>query len=74
MSVTVVPELKFAVQLPGQLIPAGLLVIVPVPEAGAVTVNGYEFAAKFAPAVWALVILILQVALPEQAPLHPAKV
>ena len=30
---------KLATQVPGQLIPAGLLVIVPAPAAGAATVN-----------------------------------
>jgi hypothetical protein len=69
----VVPELKFAVQLPGQLIPAGLLVIVPVPEAGAVTVKGYELVENFALTVSALVIVTLQLLVPEHAPLHPAK-
>jgi hypothetical protein len=34
-----VPCAKLAVQVVGQLIPAGLLVIVPAPAAGAVTVN-----------------------------------
>jgi hypothetical protein len=37
--VTFVPEAKLAVQVPGQLIPDGLLVIVPCPAAGAVTVS-----------------------------------
>jgi hypothetical protein len=32
VSVTLVPLLKFAVHVPGQLIPAGLLVTVPLPE------------------------------------------
>jgi len=35
--VTVAPELNFAVQVPGQLMPAGLLVTVPLPVT--VTVN-----------------------------------
>jgi len=30
--VTLVPEAKFAVQVDGQLIPAGVLMIVPLPE------------------------------------------
>jgi hypothetical protein len=38
--VTMVPVLKFAVQVPGQLIPAGVLVRVPVPVPASVTVNG----------------------------------
>ena len=61
-------------QLPGQLIPAGLLVIVPVPADGAVTVNAYEVVENFAPTVWALIILTLQLAVPEQAPVQPANV
>jgi hypothetical protein len=39
VSVTCVPCAKLAVHVLGQLIPAGLLVIVPAPAAGAVTVN-----------------------------------
>lgn len=39
VSVTFVPLEKLALQVPGQLIPLGLLVTVPVPEAGEVTVN-----------------------------------
>jgi hypothetical protein len=39
--VTSVPTEKFARQVPGQLIPAGVLVIFPAPVAGAVTVSGY---------------------------------
>ena len=40
--VTCVPSLKFAEQVPGQLIPAGLLVIVPVTGLVAVTVTSIE--------------------------------
>ena len=39
VSVTCVPLAKAAVHVLGQLIPAGLLVIVPAPDAGAVTLN-----------------------------------
>lgn len=42
MRVTFVLAGKLAVQVLGQLIPAGLLVIVPDPAAGAATVNTYE--------------------------------
>jgi hypothetical protein len=37
-----VPAAKLAVQVLGQLIPVGVLVIVPCPAAGAVTVSWYE--------------------------------
>jgi hypothetical protein len=40
--VTAVPAVKLARQVPGQWIPAGVLVTLPVPPAGAVTVSGYE--------------------------------
>jgi len=43
VSATLVPVLKSAVQVPGQLMPVGALVIVPVPAVGAVTVSVYEF-------------------------------
>jgi hypothetical protein len=56
------------------LIPAGLLVTVPVPEAGAVTVSGYVVVENFAPTVWAPVIVTLQLAVPEQAPVQPSNV
>jgi len=39
VSVTFVPWVKLAVQEPGQLMAAGLLVMVPAPVAGAVTVS-----------------------------------
>jgi hypothetical protein len=74
VSVTFVPESKFDAQLPGQLIPAGLLVTVPVPEAGAVTLSGYVVVENFAPTVWELVMVTLQLAVPEQAPVQPENV
>jgi hypothetical protein len=40
--VTAVPESKSAAQVPGQLMPAGELTTVPVPDAGAVIVNEYD--------------------------------
>ena len=42
LSVTLVPEGKLAVHVVGQLIPAGVLVTVPDPAAGAVTVSSKE--------------------------------
>ena len=67
------PELKFAVQLPGQLIPAGLLVTVPVPDS--VTVSGSEPEAEnVALTVSAPLMSTLQPAVPEQAPLQPPNV
>jgi hypothetical protein len=42
VSVTLVPLEKLALHVPGQFIPPELLVTVPVPEAGEVTVNSYE--------------------------------
>jgi hypothetical protein len=44
LRVTCVPWAKLALQLPGQVIPLGLLVIVPAPDAGAVTVSVYVVA------------------------------
>ena len=71
MSETFVPEAKLAVHVPGQLIPAGLLVTVPVPDA--VTVSGYEVEENVAPTVSAPVISTVQPAVPVHAPLHPPK-
>jgi len=62
---------NWAEHVPGQVIPAGLLVIVPDPVA--VTVSGYELAEKVAPTVLAPFMSTLQPAAPEQAPVHPAK-
>ena len=72
MSETFVPDEKLAVHVPGQLIPAGLLVTVPVPDA--VTVSAYEAAEKVAPTVSAPVISTMQPAVSEQAPLQPVNV
>ena len=62
---------KLAVQVVGQLIPAGLLVIVPVPVAGAVTVKS---GLKAAVILTLPFTVRLQVPVPEQLPPHPPKV
>lgn len=46
-NVKLVPSLKLAVQVPGQSIPAGVLVTVPLPETATVTWAG-EIAVKVA--------------------------
>lgn len=66
---TVVPGLKFAVQVEGQLIPAGLLVIVPVPVMETVSWAGV---AKDAPSCVSADNVNLHVR-PLQAPLKPVK-
>jgi hypothetical protein len=70
VSVTLVPLEKLALHVPGQLIPPELLVTVPVPEAGDVTVNSYVWV-KEALTVAAAVIVRVQAAVPEQAPFQP---
>jgi hypothetical protein len=40
VKVTVVPLLKFEPQAPGQLMPAGLLMMVPLPDPATVTLSG----------------------------------
>ena len=72
MRVTLVFGVNPAEHVPGQLIPAGPLVTVPDPVVA--TVSGYELAEKFAPTASAPFILTLQLAIPEQPPVHPAKV
>jgi hypothetical protein len=71
VSVTFVFAENCAEHVPGQLIPAGLLVTVPVPVA--VTVNGYVLFEKFAPTDSAPFMSILQPPVPEQAPVQPVK-
>jgi hypothetical protein len=61
-----------AVQVPGQLIPAGLLVTVPVPLPEVVTVNAAP-AVNAAATLCAAVMVSLHVDVPEHAPLQPAK-
>jgi hypothetical protein len=74
--VTTVPLLKFALQVPGQEIPAGLLLTVPVPVPANVTESAKVVTEVLKVAVTALaaVMVTLQVPVPEQAPLQPAKV
>ena len=61
---------KVAVHVPGQLIPVGLLVTVPVPDVETVNVSAaLNAAATFSAAV----IVTVHVVVPEQAPLQPAK-
>lgn len=69
VSVTALPELKFAVQVGGQLIPAGLLVIVPAPVMETVSWAG---AAKDAPTSVSVDNFSLHVR-PLHAPLKPVK-
>ncbi len=76
VSVTTVPLLKFALQVLGQLIPAGLLLTVPVPVPANVTESAKVVTDVLKVAVTALAALMvtLQVPVPLQAPLQPAKV
>jgi hypothetical protein len=76
VKVTVVPPVKFALQVPGQLMPPGALVSEPdllpakVTDRGKLTVTALNVAVTDCAAF----ILMLQAPAPEQAPLHPAKV
>jgi hypothetical protein len=72
LSVTWVFCGKLAEHVVGQLIPAGLLIMVPVPVPAIATVNpspGLNVALTLAAAVR----VRLQVLVPEQPPLHPPK-
>jgi len=68
--VTMVPEVKSAVQVEPQSIPLGELVTVPLPEID--TLRAGE-AAKFAITDAALLREIVHVLVPLHAPLHPPK-
>jgi hypothetical protein len=58
-----------------QLIPAGLLVTVPVPVPALTTLRVYEFKLNMAVTVVAAVIVTVQPPVPEQPPpVHPANV
>src|SRR5947209_1114672 len=76
VSVTWVPLLKFALQVAPQLIPAGLLVTVPLPVPAFVTeswkVTGVVV--KVAVTACAEFIVTTQLPLPLHAPVHPVKV
>jgi len=63
---------NFAVHVPGQLIPAGLLVTLPVPLPDVVTVSAAP-AVNVAVTVSAAVMVSLHVDEPVQAPLQPPK-
>lgn len=76
VSVTCVPGAKFPVQVVPQLIPAGLLVIVPPPVPPSCTVKTKAVAAalKFAVTAIALFITTVHTPVPLHAPPHPANV
>jgi phage tail protein X len=76
VSFTTVPLLKFALQVLGQVIPLGLLVTLPDPVPANVTESAKVVAEVLNVAVTDLAALIvtLQVPVPLQAPLQPAKV
>lgn len=70
--VTTVPLMKFAVHVPGQLIPDGLLVTVPAPFPATVTVSG-KSNLKVAVTDCDAVKVTEHVPVPEHAPLQPVK-
>ena len=72
IKVTTVLLVKFAVHVPGQLMPAGLLVTVPVPFPARVTVSGNSNL-KVAVTDSDALIVTEHVPVPEQAPLQPVK-
>jgi hypothetical protein len=72
VNVTTVPLMKFALHVPGQLMPAGLLVTVPVPLPAKVTVSG-KITLKVAVTDFEASMVTEQEPLPEQAPLQPVK-
>jgi len=73
--VTLAPLPKFALQVPGQLMPVGVLVTVPDPVPANVTVSAkFTVALKVAVTDRAALMVTAQLAVPVHAPLQPAKV
>jgi len=71
---TCVPAAKLALQVAPQLMPAGMLVTVPLPLSLTARVNeGEVFCVKVARTLSAAFIVTLQAPLPPHAPLHPLK-
>src|ERR1700686_3723942 len=73
VSVTWVPDAKGALHIEGQLIPAGLLVTLPVSVPGRVTVSVGGPCVKEAETDVLLFKVTTQAPMPLQAPPHPAK-
>jgi len=72
---TTVPLAKLKLQACPQLMPAGLLETVPVPVPEGVTVSAKPLLVlKVAVTDFAALTVTWQAPVPEQAPLHPAKV
>ncbi|HTX52057.1 MAG TPA: hypothetical protein VMD08_01505 [Candidatus Baltobacteraceae bacterium] len=75
VKVTLVPLAKLALQVAPQLIPAGLLVTVPVPVPASVTVKGYVIWVKVAVTFWTALMVTVQGPVPlHPPPLQPVKV
>jgi hypothetical protein len=75
VKITVVPELKPYEHVEPQLIPAGLLVTIPLPVPDLLTVSMIVCRPKFAVTEVAAVMLTVQVPAPVQpAPLQPVKI
>ena len=75
VSVTVLPSLKFALHVLGQLIPLGLLTTLPVPVPASVTLNANALAVNVAVTASFPLIAIEHVApLQSSFPLHPVNV
>jgi hypothetical protein len=72
VSVTAVPVLMLALQVPGQLIPPTLLVTEPVPVPAIVTLTGKEVGMKSALTDCAEFMVTEQAPVPLQAPFQPA--